>query len=46
MSLFQLSAYVTGWNKSHGDGKPEPPTDDEFDAMLVASAERDLKASG
>lgn len=43
MSLFQLSACVEGWNKAHGDGKAPPPTDDEFDAMLVASAERDLR---
>lgn len=43
MSLFQLSAYVAGWNKAHGDGKPEPMSDDEFDRLLIASAERDLR---
>lgn len=43
MSLFQLSAYVAGWNKANGDGKPPPPTVEEFDALLVASAERDMR---
>ena len=45
MSLFQLSAYVAGWNKANGDGKPPPPTVEEFDAMLAASAERDLRGA-
>lgn len=43
MSLFQLSAYVDGWNKANGDGKPAAPSDDEFEAMLIASAEKDLR---
>lgn len=46
MSMFQLSAYVAGWNASQGAGKPEAPTDDEFDAMLIASAERDMRGCG
>lgn len=33
MSLWQLSACVDGWNRAHGDGKPEAPTDAEFEAM-------------
>lgn len=41
MSLFQFVAYVDGWNKANGDDKPNAPTDDEFDAMVMASAERD-----
>ncbi len=40
MSLFQLSAYVAGWNKANGDGKPAPMSDDEFDALLAASDAR------
>lgn len=46
MSLFQLCAYVAGWNKANGGDKPDAPTDDEFDAMLMASAERDAMRCG
>ena len=46
MSLFQMSAYVAGWNRAQGGDKPTAPTDDEFDALLAASAEMDLKARG
>lgn len=45
MSLYQLSAYVAGWNRAQGDGRPEAPTDDEFERMLMASAEMDLRLS-
>lgn len=41
MSLFQFSAYVQGWNRSQGGDKPAAMTDDEFDALLMASADRD-----
>lgn len=43
MSLFQFSAYVQGWNKAQGGDKQEAPTEDEFEAMLVESAERDAR---
>lgn len=39
MSLFQFSACADGWTKAHGDGKPEPPSDAEFEALLERSAE-------
>jgi hypothetical protein len=39
-SLWQFSAAVDGWNKTHGgEPKPEPPTDAEFEIMLDQSAE-------
>jgi hypothetical protein len=36
MSLWQFSACVEGWNKANGDGRPDAPTDDEFDAAVAA----------
>lgn len=45
MSLFQFSAYVQGWNKAQGGDKPAAMTDDEFDEMLAASAERDARGA-
>lgn len=36
MSLWQFSACVEGWNKVHGDSRPDAPTDDEFDAAVAA----------
>lgn len=43
MSLFQLSAYVAGWNAANGGDKPAPPSDEEFDAMLAASDALDAR---
>ena len=35
---------VDGWNKVHGgEPKPEPPSDEEFDAMVEQSAEREVR---
>lgn len=34
MSLWEFTACVDGWNRAHGDGKPPPPTEDEFEAAL------------
>lgn len=43
MSLYQLGAYVAGWSKANGvEDKPAPPTDEEFEEMLAASAARDM----
>lgn len=40
MSLWQFAACVDGYNRAHGgDGKPEPMTPDEFDAMCERNAE-------
>ncbi|EJW12732.1 hypothetical protein A33M_1702 [Rhodovulum sp. PH10] len=37
MSLWQLAACVDGWNKTHSaSAKPEPPSEEEFDAMKRA----------
>jgi hypothetical protein len=41
MALWELSACVEGWNKVHGgEQKPQPPTDEEFDA--IKKQHRDL----
>jgi len=43
-SIYQFAACVDGWNKVHGsEPKAEAPSDDEFDAMLEASAEHEAK---
>lgn len=34
MSVWEFAACVDGWNKAHGDNKPEPPTEEEFDEIL------------
>lgn len=37
-SLWEFSAAVRGWNKSQGGEEPvTPPTDAEFEEMLLAS---------
>ncbi|MFG1465264.1 hypothetical protein V5F77_20480 [Xanthobacter sp. DSM 24535] len=38
MSLFQFNAVIDGWNQAHGEGKPDGPSDAEFDAMLEQHA--------
>lgn len=35
LSLGQWSAMVGGWNKAHGDNKPKPPSDAEFEAAVM-----------
>jgi hypothetical protein len=43
-SFWQFAACVDGWSRVHGaEPKPEPPGDDEFDAMLDASAELEAR---
>jgi hypothetical protein len=44
--MWQFAACVDGWIKVHG-GEPEPtaPNDDEFEAMLEASAELEARAT-
>lgn len=37
MSPWEFSACVAGWNKANGDGKPVPPTPEEFDEILSRS---------
>jgi hypothetical protein len=39
MSIWEFAAAIDGWNRAHGDGRPAPPTDDEFDAMWAREAE-------
>lgn len=34
MSIWEFAATVDGWNKHHGDNKPEPPSEDEFDEIM------------
>lgn len=41
MSLWEYSAYVDGWNEAQsGTRKVEPPTSEEYEAMV--KAHRDL----
>jgi hypothetical protein len=43
-SFWQFAACVDGWNRVHGaEPKPEAPSDAEFDAMLEASAELEVR---
>jgi hypothetical protein len=35
MSIWEFAACVEGFNRAHGDGKPKPPTEDEFDDALA-----------
>lgn len=47
MTLYRFSACVEGWNRTHGgDGKGEPPSDAEFDAMKRAHDELDRRRRG
>jgi hypothetical protein len=42
--MWQFAACVDGWNKAHGgEPKLEAPSDDEFDAMIEASAEAEAR---
>lgn len=42
--MWQFAAAVDGWNKVHGgEPQPEAPADDEFDAMIEASAELEAR---
>jgi hypothetical protein len=42
--MWQFAACVDGWNKVHGAEPPmEPPSDDEFDRMVEASAEYEAR---
>jgi hypothetical protein len=43
-SFWQFAAAVDGWNRVHGaEPKPEAPSDDEFDAMIEASADAEAR---
>ena len=47
VSLDGFAAAVDGWNRVHGaEPKPEAPSDEEFDAMLEASAELEARRNG
>ena len=35
MSMWEFAACAEGFNRAHGDGKPKPPTEDEFDDALT-----------
>jgi len=35
LSLGEWEAMITQWNILHGDGKPQPPTEEEFDAAIL-----------
>lgn len=37
LSLGEWSAVVKAWNRAHGDGKPDAPSDDEFDRAVMAA---------
>jgi len=44
LSFWQFAACVDGWNTAHGgEPKPEAPSNDEFDAMIEASAEAEAR---
>jgi hypothetical protein len=44
LSLWQFAACVDGWNKAHGgEPEPEPPSDDDFNAMIEASADAEAR---
>lgn len=38
MTPWELVACIEGWNRHHGENKPAPPTDEEFDEALRKSA--------
>lgn len=42
MSVWEFAAVVDGWNKAHGDGKPQPPDADEFERAVAISDSRML----
>ena len=43
-SLWQFAAAVDGWNRAHGaEPKATAPSDDEFDRMVDAAAEREAR---
>jgi hypothetical protein len=35
LSIGEWAAICRAWRKSHGDNKPEAPTEDEFDAAIM-----------
>ncbi len=35
LSLGEWTAICRHWAEAHGDGKPEAPTDDEFDRAVM-----------
>lgn len=37
LSLGEWGAIVRHWNKAHGKSRVDPPTDDEFDAAVLAA---------
>lgn len=39
MSLGEWIAICAGWDKAHGKGSEAPPSEDEFDAAVMAARE-------
>ncbi len=37
LSLGEYAAICRQWAKAHGDGKPSAPSEDEFDAAVMAA---------
>lgn len=37
LSLGEFSAYSRQWAAAHGHGKPQAPTEDEFEAAILAA---------
>lgn len=37
LSLGQWSAICRQWDKAHGDSKPDAPSEDEFEAAVMAA---------
>ena len=37
LSLGEWAAILAAWNRAHGDGKPDAPSDDEFDRAVLAA---------
>lgn len=35
MTMWQFAACVEGYNRAHGDNKPQPPSEEEFDTALA-----------
>lgn len=47
MSLWQYLAALDGWNRANGSNeKPGPPSDDDFDRVLLADAQAELARKG
>lgn len=38
-SLWRFNQALEGWRRANGDNRPEPPTEDEFDAAVRRAIE-------